>query len=66
MWCCYWKFNRLETTPFEGKIVNDTLWGRGTIDDKIGVIGLLEATEALLSSGFQPKHPYLSFGHDEE
>ena len=53
--------------PFEGKIVNDTLWGRGTIDDKIGVIGLLEATEALLSSGFQPKRAlYLSFGHDEE
>ena len=53
--------------PFEGKIVNDTLWGRGTIDDKIGVIGLLEATEALLSSGFQPKRTlYLSFGHDEE
>ena len=53
--------------PFEGKIVNDTLWGRGTIDNKIGVIGLLEATEALLSNGFQPKRTlYLSFGHDEE
>ena len=53
--------------PFEGKIINDTLWGRGTIDDKIGVIGLLEATEALLSSGFQPKRTlYISFGHDEE
>lgn len=53
--------------PFEGKIVNDTLWGRGTIDDKIGVMGLLEATEALLSKGFQPKRTlYLSFGHDEE
>ena len=53
--------------PFEGKIVNDTLWGRGTIDNKIGVIGLLEATEALLSRGFQPKRSlYLSFGHDEE
>ena len=53
--------------PFEGKIVNDTIWGRGTIDDKIGVIGLLEATEALLAKGFQPKRTlYLSFGHDEE
>ena len=53
--------------PFEGKIVNDTLWGRGTIDNKIGVMGLLEATEALLSNGFQPKRTlYLSFGHDEE
>jgi carboxypeptidase PM20D1 len=53
--------------PFEGKILNDTLWGRGTIDNKIGVMGLLEATEALLSNGFQPKRTlYLSFGHDEE
>jgi len=54
-------------SPFGGKIVNDTIWGRGTIDDKIGVIGLLEATEALLGKGFQPKRTlYLSFGHDEE
>lgn len=53
--------------PFEGKIVNDTLWGRGTIDDKNGVVGLLEATEALLAKGFQPQRSlYLSFGHDEE
>jgi len=53
--------------PFEGKIVNDTLWGRGTIDDKVGVIGIMEAVEALLRNGFQPKRSiYLSFGHDEE
>ncbi|MGB1449982.1 MAG: M20 family peptidase [Flavobacteriaceae bacterium] len=53
--------------PFGGKVVNDTLWGRGTIDDKIGVIGLLEATEGLLAKGHQPKRSlYLSFGHDEE
>ena len=53
--------------PFAGKIVNDTLWGRGSIDDKIGVIGLLEATERLLEVGYQPQRTlYLSFGHDEE
>ena len=53
--------------PFEGKVVNDTLWGRGTIDDKIGVIGLLEATERLLKEGYEPERTlYLSFGHDEE
>ena len=53
--------------PFAGKVVNDTLWGRGTIDDKIGVIGLLEATERLLEAGYQPQRSlYLSFGHDEE
>lgn len=53
--------------PFDGKVVNDTLWGRGTIDDKIGVIGLLEATERLLKEGYEPERTlYLSFGHDEE
>ena len=53
--------------PFAGKVVNDTLWGRGTIDDKIGLIGLLEATERLLEAGYQPQRSlYLSFGHDEE
>lgn len=53
--------------PFDGKVVNDTLWGRGTIDDKIGVIGLLEATERLLKEGYKPERTlYLSFGHDEE
>ena len=53
--------------PFAGKVENDTLWGRGTIDDKIGVIGLLEATERLLEAGYQPQRSlYLSFGHDEE
>lgn len=53
--------------PFGGEIVNDTLWGRGTIDDKVGVIGIMEAVEALLKNGFQPKRSiYFSFGHDEE
>ena len=49
--------------PFDGKVVNDTLWGRGTIDDKIGVIGLLEATERLLKEGYKPERTlYLSLG----
>ena len=42
-------------------------WGRGAIDDKINVIGLLEAAEQLLGSGFAPRRTiYLAFGHDEE
>lgn len=57
-----WKY-----PPFKGSIVNDTLWGRGTIDNKIGVIGLMEAVDALLKKNYQPKRTlYLSFGHDEE
>ncbi|MDG1205980.1 MAG: M20 family peptidase [Pseudomonadales bacterium] len=53
--------------PFEGKIVDGIVWGRGALDDKSGVVGMLEATTFLLADGFQPARTvYLSFGHDEE
>lgn len=53
--------------PFEGKIAEGFIWGRGALDDKSGVIGILEAVEALLQEGFQPKRTiYIAFGHDEE
>ena len=53
--------------PFLGKIVNDTIWGRGAIDDKVGVIGILEAVESMQKNDFQPRRSiYLAFGHDEE
>lgn len=53
--------------PFTEGLKKDTIYGRGTMDDKIGVIGILEAVEQLLSEGFQPDRDiYLSFGHDEE
>ena len=53
--------------PFGGTVVNDTIWGRGSIDDKIGVIGIMEAVEHLLGEGFRPKRSInIAFGHDEE
>ncbi len=53
--------------PFKAQIQNDSLYGRGTLDDKLGVIGLLEATEHLLSSGRKVNRSfYLAFGQDEE
>ncbi len=53
--------------PFSGEIKDGKIWGRGTIDDKFSVVGILEAVEILLGEGFQPKRTiYLSFGHDEE
>lgn len=53
--------------PFGGEIINDTIWGRGTIDDKVGVIGIMESLELLLKDNFKPARSiYISFGHDEE
>ena len=53
--------------PFEGRIDEGYIWGRGALDAKVGVLGILEAVETLLRKGFQPRRPiYLAFGHDEE
>ena len=57
-----WKYG-----AFDGKIAEDTVWGRGTLDDKINVIALMESVEQLLSQGYIPQRTlYISFGHDEE
>jgi carboxypeptidase PM20D1 len=41
--------------------------GRGTIDDKQGVLAILEAMEWHLELGFKPQSTiYVAFGHDEE
>ncbi|GBD07070.1 Succinyl-diaminopimelate desuccinylase [bacterium HR21] len=53
--------------PFAGVIAEGSVWGRGAIDDKITVMGILEAAEALLRAGFRPvRDVYFAFGHDEE
>ena len=53
--------------PFSGDITDSCIWGRGAIDDKNGVIAILEAAEGLLRKGFVPQRTlYFCFGHDEE
>ncbi|MBU7021494.1 MAG: M20 family peptidase [Theionarchaea archaeon] len=53
--------------PFSGDIKEGHVWGRGTMDIKEGVMGILEAVETLLQQGFEPERTiYLAFGHDEE
>ena len=53
--------------PFSGAVFDGHVWGRGAIDDKAAVIGLLEAAEARLAAGWAPTRTlYLAFGHDEE
>lgn len=56
-----------EYPPFSGIIADDFVWGRGTLDDKCQVIGLLEAAELLLKEDFTPERTiYFAFGQDEE
>ncbi|WP_353828019.1 M20/M25/M40 family metallo-hydrolase [Agromyces sp. SYSU T0242] len=53
--------------PFEGRIHDGSVWGRGTLDDKGPLLVLLEAVENLLAEGFVPaRDVYLSFGGNEE
>ena len=59
--------NEWEAGPFEGVISDTDIIGRGTMDDKGTLIGLLEAVEKLLEESFVPSQTiYLAFGHDEE
>ena len=57
--------------PFAATLVGDgtdrALWGRGAIDDKGSLAGILEAVEHAVASGFTPSRDvWLVFGHDEE
>ena len=53
--------------PFEGRIDDGHIWGRGALDDKFALISIMEAVEMHLAKGFQPERTiYLAFGHDEE
>lgn len=53
--------------PFAGTISDGFIWGRGALDDKASVLGILEAVQGLLEKGYQPERTlYLGFGHDEE
>jgi carboxypeptidase PM20D1 len=53
--------------PFSGEVAEGFVWGRGTIDCKHQVIGLMEAVEGLLKIDYCPRRSvYLVFGHNEE
>ncbi len=53
--------------PFDGTIADGYVWGRGALDIKSGLMGIMEAVELLLLDGFKPRRTvYIAFGHDEE
>lgn len=53
--------------PFEGEIKEETVYGRGALDCKGTLCGILQAAEELLQDGFAPgRDVYLAFGCDEE
>jgi carboxypeptidase PM20D1 len=53
--------------PFVGAVKDGYIWGRGSWDDKGGLMAQMEAIEALLAKGYRPKRTlYLAYGRDEE
>ncbi|MGB0906564.1 MAG: M20 family peptidase [Maricaulaceae bacterium] len=53
--------------PFDGVIEQGVIFGRGAVDDKGSLIGILEAADRLAASGFTPERTLIFvFGHNEE
>ncbi len=57
-----WKY-----PAFSGTVADGFIWGRGALDIKNHLIGVMEAVETLLEEGYEPERDiYICFGHNEE
>ncbi len=57
-----WKY-----PAFSGEVAEGFVWGRGALDIKNHLIGVMEAVETLLEEGYVPERDiYICFGHNEE
>lgn len=53
--------------PFDAVEIDDYIWGRGTLDTKNTLTGILEAAELLIGQDYCPERSiYFAFGGDEE
>lgn len=56
-----------DAAPFSGAIQDGYVYGRGAIDDKASLVGIMAALDALAADGFEPRRTILvQLGHDEE
>ena len=59
--------NGWDKPPFSAELVDGVVWGRGTLDTKVTMNGILSAAEALIKSGFVPENDiYFAFSGNEE
>ncbi|KAG8984577.1 hypothetical protein FRB93_006422 [Tulasnella sp. JGI-2019a] len=60
-------YSQWQEPPYSGVLKDGWIWGRGSCDDKRGLIGNLIAVETLLEANFKPKRTVVfTFGFDEE
>lgn len=59
--------SRWSAPPFEATTTSNHMIGRGAIDDKGGLIAVLEGLEETIARGFSPRRTVIvALGHDEE
>ena len=56
-----------EHPPFDALLLDDVIWGRGTLDTKVTFASILYSANKLIGEGFVPKNDiYLAFSGGEE